>query len=139
MISPTIEKQIYCNKGSSIMHYLAMKCRSTMLILSSRKSKVHECASVKIFWHNYFLISVYILEVFSLSCAQYKFLRKDLSRNKFLPMHTNVKYTLVFSLFDNIFWKLSSKLIENVWCSGPKSFLINTSVKYEQFNIPLVE
>ena len=37
-----------------------------------------------------------------------------LGTNFFPCMHTNVKYTLVFSLFDNIFWKLSSKLIENV-------------------------
>ena len=57
------------------------------------------------------------------------FLEKDLTRNKFLSTYTKVEYTIVFSPFDNILWKLSFKLIENVRCTGTKSFPINISVQ----------
>ena len=79
------------------------------------------------------LVSVFILEVFP--HAWYNFLRTDLTRNKFPPMYTNVEYTLVFYPSDNILWKLSSKLIENVWCSGTKYFLIKTSQNRIQLDI----
>ena len=82
----------------------------------------------------------YCLYLGRLPCAWPNFLRKYLIRNKFISQHTNVEYTLVFSLFDNRLWKVLSKLIESVWCSGTKSFPINTSVKpkvHEWFQIVL--